>query len=91
MVIYIQNTLECIAQRKGFGDEAYENMDFQGKVKKVYEEQLLGEDWWTVDGMREVDVIAEEIFQGVRNMLRDKFGVDGNEVKVQELGKLFID
>ena len=91
MVIYMDNSLEDIAKRSGFGEEAYENTPFQAKVKKVYEEQLITENWWRVNGMRDIEEIAEEILGGVSTMLHERFGVDNPDCVCPPIKKLFID
>ena len=91
MVIYIENSLSEISKRSGFGEEAYENVDFQAKVKKVYEENLMENDWFKVDGMRSIDSIAEEIYQEVVKLLEGKFGLNSEEMECPELKSLFVD
>ena len=91
MVIYIENSLEEISKRSGFGEEAYENLDFQGKVKRVYEEELMREEWLKINGIRDIDCIAKNILEEVSKFLKKNFDINNKELISPKIKSLFID
>jgi len=48
LVIFIDLPVEVAAARAGYGEERYEKIDFQGLVRKVFE-QLKNPATWTVN------------------------------------------
>jgi len=58
------------ASRAGFGDERYENLDMQGRVRTMFKEAPIraGVAWHDIDGAREIPVISEEISGIVRDI-----------------------
>ncbi|XP_050346484.1 uncharacterized protein LOC126770917 [Nymphalis io] len=61
-VFFLNMSLENIQQRNGFGNERYEVLDFQKKVKNMYM-QLKEENWEVLDASRSMEIIQEELFQ----------------------------
>ena len=47
--------------RNGFGDEIYESLDFQSKVKVNYT-KLIEDNWKIVSGDEEIESLNEKLF-----------------------------
>ena len=79
IIIYLKSDdLEKISKREDFGDEIYENVIFQQKVKEVYENKLVDDTWNVVDALRSIEVVGEEIEEIVlKRVSEDKRGVIG--------------
>ena len=46
VIVYLKfKDLDGLKNRDGYGEEIYEKIEFQQKVKNVYEESLVTEDW----------------------------------------------
>lgn len=58
------------ASRANFGDERYENLDMQGRVRLMFKQAPIraGVAWRDVDGARDIAVIHEEIFGCVKDI-----------------------
>lgn len=58
------------ASRASFGDERYENLDMQAKVRNEFRNAPLraGVEWHDVNGARDIQVIHEEIFGAVQEI-----------------------
>jgi dTMP kinase len=62
LVFYFKiDNLEEITKRKEYGEEVYENIDFQNKVKQVYEKELLEDSWVIVDALQSIEKVSEFI------------------------------
>ncbi|XP_021757299.1 thymidylate kinase-like isoform X1 [Chenopodium quinoa] len=62
MVLYLDISPEKAAERGGYGDERYERLDFQGKVREKYK-TLYDASWKVVDAclpMEEVQKMLRE-------------------------------
>ncbi|XP_005099718.2 thymidylate kinase [Aplysia californica] len=62
-VIYMMVSGDCASQRSQFGEERYEKLDFQVKVKNVFK-QLEDPDYWqVVNGDVSVDEVHSQVYQ----------------------------
>jgi len=52
---------EKMLLRNGFGDEIYESLDFQSKVKVNYK-KLIDENWSIISGDDEIESLNEKLF-----------------------------
>lgn len=60
LVIFLEIDPKQLSNRRGFGDEIYEKLDFQVKVRNVYQ-QLKGPHWAFVDGSLPIEQVTEKI------------------------------
>lgn len=68
VVLYITLPDDVAGQRSGFGDEIYEQLDFQRRVKKNYD-QLRDETWVTISGDVPVQEIDDQILEQVKSTI----------------------
>ena len=61
LVIYMTLPDEKMLLRNGFGDEIYESLDFQSKVKVNYK-KLIDENWSIISGDDEIESLNEKLF-----------------------------
>ncbi|XP_030028995.1 thymidylate kinase isoform X2 [Manduca sexta] len=61
-VFFLTMPFEAIIERKGFGQERYEILDFQRKVVDMYS-QLKEENWDVLDANRTIEDIQDELVQ----------------------------
>jgi dTMP kinase len=52
-----------LSQRGGYGEERYEKLDFQKKVKRIYEEFLVENNWIQFDAEKSIEEIHKEIVE----------------------------
>lgn len=85
--------MEELAKRQGFGEEIFERKEFQKKVKNVYENELLDENWNVIEGNNPLDQITFNIMEITKKKIWKKFphlldsSVEGLEIEIK---KLFI-
>ena len=53
--------VEVAMSRGGAGEERYERVDFQKKVKTIFEDKLADSTWKTVDGTLGMDAIQDTL------------------------------
>jgi len=72
-IFYLHVSEKVGAARSNFGDERYENVDMQGRVRKEFQRVQLreGVDWLDVDGARPIDDVHVEILSAV-NKIKQK-------------------
>ncbi|XP_056643144.1 thymidylate kinase [Diorhabda sublineata] len=64
LVFLLDVSLEEMCNRPGFGDERYENTNFQTKVSKLYNKLCKEEDNWVkVDAARSIDEVHKNLFE----------------------------
>lgn len=68
MVIMIDIDPKLLLERKGFGEERYEKLDFQTKVRDAFL-RLKDDTWHLLDGSKPLDAITEDINNLVKNYL----------------------
>jgi len=71
LIFYIDLTEEEVASRSGFGDEVYEKIDFQKKVREAYL-QLREEDWHIIPGVATKEKIHADITQVIDRILQSR-------------------
>ncbi|XP_011548046.2 thymidylate kinase [Plutella xylostella] len=79
-VFFLTMPLECVKQRKGFGDERYEVLDFQKKVSQTYE-SLKEDNWLVLDASRPIDVIEKQLLEESLNVV--------NSIETKPIGKIW--
>ena len=63
LVVYLEWTNGNLASRNGYGEEIYENVQFQNKVKENYN-RLKDEDNWRIfDCERGIDEVHSQILE----------------------------
>eukprot|EP01117_Protostelium_nocturnum_P001183 TRINITY_DN11502_c0_g1_i1.p1 TRINITY_DN11502_c0_g1~~TRINITY_DN11502_c0_g1_i1.p1 ORF type:complete len:236 (-),score=92.98 TRINITY_DN11502_c0_g1_i1:18-653(-) len=62
-VIYLQISIEDAQKRGNYGEERYETVEFQRKVKKIFEEQLKDETWKVLDANQSKEELQKQILQ----------------------------
>lgn len=60
IVFYLEISVKDAMLRASFGDERYENLEFQQHVAEVYH-HLKSDDWKVVDALKDTNEIHEEI------------------------------
>lgn len=60
MVLYLDISPEKAAERGGYGDERYEHLDFQGKVREKYQ-ALHDASWKTVDACLPMEEVQKRL------------------------------
>ena len=65
-VIYMVLSDEAMSQRQGFGDEVYESLDFQSKVKVNYD-KLMDDSWIVVN----TDIPREELHEKLMEIINE--------------------
>lgn len=60
LVLFMEAPVDRVAQRQDYGEERYERVEFQGRVKKVFD--LIKDDTWqTVDACLPINKVSEQI------------------------------
>lgn len=72
-VLYLNLSLEEAAKRGSFGEERYEQTDFQREVAKNYE-VLKKQDWKVIDASKSVEDLHEELKSVVKNIIEESKG-----------------
>ncbi|CAD0199308.1 unnamed protein product [Chrysodeixis includens] len=69
-VFFLTMPFESIMERKGFGEERYEVLEFQKKVSDTYAK--LREDYWEVlDANRSMESIEEDLLERTLDIVND--------------------
>lgn len=68
MVVMIDLDPKLLLARKGFGEERYEKLDFQTKVRDAFY-QLKDDTWKIIDGSKPLDAVTEDINALVKDLL----------------------
>ena len=71
LVVYLEYSNANPANRNGYGDEVYENVQFQSKVKANYE-TLKDDNWRTFDCEKGIDEVHGLIVESVNQVLNGK-------------------
>jgi len=61
VVVYMKLSIEDAAKRGEYGQERYENVQFQRKVQSIFEEHLKEPGWVVLDARKSVDHLHDEI------------------------------
>lgn len=64
-MFFIDVSTECTSQRRGFGSEAHDIVEFQEKVYSLYKQHAKSENLVIVDGTKRPECLAEEILNKV--------------------------
>ncbi|RWS16393.1 thymidylate kinase-like protein [Dinothrombium tinctorium] len=68
LVLYLTASDSVISTRNGFGDEIYESLDFQSKVKAAYE-TLKDDTWKTIVSERNIDDTLVQVLPLVKETI----------------------
>jgi dTMP kinase len=62
-VIYLSMPIEETSKRGNFGEQRYEKVEFQKKVKKIFDEQLCEPSWSILNAQRTIEELETQILQ----------------------------
>ncbi|XP_075973472.1 thymidylate kinase [Anticarsia gemmatalis] len=79
-VFFLTMPFDLIMERKGFGNERYEVLNFQKKVSEMYTE-LKEDNWEVLDANRSVETIQDDLLQKSLNIV--------NNVSHKSIGKIW--
>lgn len=68
-VLYLDLSADIAAKRGAYGEERYEKMEFQLRVKKVYESLFVASTWHTVNASQEEARVRDDIEQIVNSVI----------------------
>ena len=71
LVVYLEWSNASLANRSGYGEEVYENVQFQSKVKANYE-TLKDDNWRAFDCEKGIDEVHSQIVESVKQVLNSK-------------------
>lgn len=74
LVVYLEWSKANPTDRNGYGEEVYENVQFQNKVKANYE-KLKDNNWRTFDCEQGIDEVHGQIVASVKQVLKGKLDV----------------
>jgi dTMP kinase len=78
VVFYLNtNKVEELVKRHGYGEEVYENIIFQTKVKNVYDTKLVDKNWIVIDALTNIS----EVKNNISNHLEHVFSHDCSELQ----------
>ncbi|EGC36643.1 hypothetical protein DICPUDRAFT_97517 [Dictyostelium purpureum] len=63
IVFYLSMSTEDATKRGDYGGERYEKVEFQMKIKQIYEEKLKRPSWKVINANRTVEEVSNEINQ----------------------------
>lgn len=66
LVIYMTLSDDKLAQRNGFGDEVYESLDFQARVKLNYT-KLIDDSWKVISADDTIDSLNDQILKLIQD------------------------
>ena len=69
LVIYLEWSNGNLTNRDGYGDEIYENIQFQNKVKANYDKLKTDDNWKVFDCEKGIDEVHNQILKSVKNVL----------------------
>lgn len=72
LVVYLEWSNANLSARNGYGDEVYENVQFQSKVKANYDKLKDESNWKTFDCEQGVDEVHKQILASVNHVLTGK-------------------
>lgn len=70
LVLYLELPPGANTTRSGFGDEIYENVDFQKKVKEVYS-SLKDDSWQVINADQDIEDVHLEIKKHVKQVIEN--------------------
>ena len=65
IVFYLTVAEEALQSREGFGNEIYEKMDIQRRVKLCYD-KMKESNWIEVNGEKNIDDVTEELIENFK-------------------------
>ena len=70
IVFFLDIDEKKVSERGNFGEEIYEKVEFQAKVKEKYEE-LKEKDWEIINAKNDIEEIHEFIMQKILNYVEE--------------------
>ncbi|KAH0785609.1 Thymidylate kinase [Histomonas meleagridis] len=70
LVFFIDSNPELLAKREGYGDERYDKLEFQKKVRDAYLE-LREDNWILIDGNKTLNEVRDEVCHAARSFLEN--------------------
>lgn len=70
LIIYLELSSKDSNKRKGFGEEKYENIEFQDKVVQQYN-KLKSSDWLIIEGNLKEEIIKSHIWINVYKIIEN--------------------
>jgi len=70
-VIYMTVTGDQASKRSQFGEERYEKIEFQNKVKKIFLQLQDQEYWQVVDGDADIETVHSDVFRIVSKTIEE--------------------
>ena len=68
LVLLIDIDPKILLERKGFGEERYEKLEFQRKVNETFH-TLKDENWAVIDGSKPLDEVSRDIDEKIRELI----------------------
>lgn len=69
LVVYLEWSNGNLTNRNGYGDEIYENTQFQNKVKANYDRLKTDSNWRVFDCQDGIDEVHNKILESVNQVL----------------------
>lgn len=69
VTIYLKMDVDDAVNRDGYGAERYEEVEFQRKVKLIYENSLADDSWFIVNASRSIEEVASDILAAVQSAI----------------------
>lgn len=71
LVIFFDANVETLLSRRGFGEERYEKVEFQKKVRDNFL-KLKGDNWVVIDATKPIDEVTNEVQKVVKQFLESR-------------------
>lgn len=68
-ILYLNLSIEQAGKRVQFGNERYENKEFQTKVKNVYENKLMQNNWIKIDADQNMEQVFNDIIKNIMKIV----------------------
>lgn len=73
LVLYLNtDKIEELCNREGYGDEIYEKIDFQRKVKDIYDRKLFCNNWIGIEALKSIQSVGDNISDVVGDFMENK-------------------
>ncbi|EFA83836.1 thymidylate kinase [Heterostelium album PN500] len=71
LIFYLKMDTEDATKRGDYGNERYEKVDFQKKIKEVYESKLVNSSWNVINANRPIEEVSKEINEIVDRSIKN--------------------
>lgn len=72
ILFYFNTSIEILQNRNGYGDEKYETIEFQKRVKQYYEmiiKNSIHQKWITIDASQSIETIHQHLIEIIMNFI----------------------